>query len=168
KFTQELKDKILSQYPELSSRTLLNEIFDDEIIDDNDNFKDSDAYSRLKARYPAAFPAGVKPGKIKKASDGKRRTKMRVGKFSELKELWDLINQKVVIEYKIKSEREFLSLFRAFMLEEADRFTKSGAHTRIERIYIHNDTAMSKSILSVDEDNFPKINTMSYREFLDK
>lgn len=168
KFTQELKDKILSQYPELSSRTLLNEIFDDEIIDDNDNFKDSDAYSRLKARYPAAFPAGVKPGKIKKASDGKRRTKMRVGKFSELKELWDLINQKVVIEYKIKSEREFLSLFRAFMLEEADRFTKSGAHTRIERIYIHNDTAMSKSILSVDEDNFHKINTMSYREFLDK
>ncbi|MCD4287376.1 type III restriction-modification system endonuclease [Escherichia coli] len=168
KFTQELKDKILSQYPGLSSRTLLNEIFDDEIIDDNDNFKDSDAYSRLKARYPAAFPAGVKPGKIKKASDGKRRTKMRVGKFSELKELWDLINQKVVIEYKIKSEREFLSLFRAFMLEEADRFTKSGAHTRIERIYIHNDTAMSKSILSVDEDNFPKINTMSYREFLDK
>ncbi|ENJ1499837.1 type III restriction-modification system endonuclease [Escherichia coli] len=168
KFTQELKDKILSQYPELSSRTLLNEIFDDEIIDDNDNFKDSDAYSRLKARYPAAFPAGVKPGKIKKASDGKRRTKMRVGKFSELKELWDLINQKVVIEYKIKSEREFLSLFRAFMLEEADRFTKSGAHTRIERIYTHNDTAMSKSILSVDEDNFPKINTMSYREFLDK
>ncbi|EHH8334762.1 type III restriction-modification system endonuclease [Escherichia coli] len=168
KFTQELKDKILSQYPELSSRTLLNEIFDDEIIDDNDNFKDSDAYSRLKARYPAAFPARVKPGKIKKASDGKRRTKMRVGKFSELKELWDLINQKVVIEYKIKSEREFLSLFRAFMLEEADRFTKSGAHTRIERIYIHNDTAMSKSILSVDEDNFPKINTMSYREFLDK
>ncbi len=56
---------------------------------------------------------------------------MRVGKFSELKELWDLINQKVVIEYKIKSEREFLSLFRAFMLEEADRFTKSGAYTRI-------------------------------------
>ncbi|MCZ5103464.1 hypothetical protein O5839_08810 [Escherichia coli] len=45
----------------------MNEIFDDEIIDDNDNFKDSDAYSRLKARYPAAFPAGVKPGKIKKS-----------------------------------------------------------------------------------------------------
>nr|WP_250879401.1 hypothetical protein [Escherichia coli] len=97
KFTQELKDKILSQYPELSSRTLMNEIFfDDEIIDDNDNFKDSDAYSRLKAKYPAAFPTGVKPSKIKKkATDGKkRRTKMRVGKFSELKELWDLINQK--------------------------------------------------------------------------
>ncbi|HFO7389990.1 TPA: type III restriction-modification system endonuclease, partial [Escherichia coli] len=77
KFTQELKDKILSQYPELSSRTLMNEIFDAEIIDDNENFKDSDAYSRLKAKYPAAFPAGVKPSKIKKATDGKKRTKMR-------------------------------------------------------------------------------------------
>lgn len=166
KFTQELKDKILSQYPDLSSRTLMNEVFDDKIIDDNDNFKDSDAYSRLKAKYPAAFPTGVKPRKIKKATDGKKRTKMRIGKFTELKELWDLINQKAVIEYKINSEHEFLSIFKSFMLEEADRFTKSGVHTRIDRIYIHNDTAMSKSIIS-DDDNFAKLNTMSYREFLD-
>lgn len=69
---------------------------------------------------------------------------MRVGKFSELKELWDLINQKAVIEYKITSENEFLSIFKSFMLEESDRFTKSGVHTRIDRVYIHNDTAMSK------------------------
>ncbi|MBA0907734.1 hypothetical protein H0O90_23205, partial [Escherichia coli] len=77
----ELKEQIRAQYPELSSRALMNELFNDEIIDDNDNFKDSDAYSRLKSKYPAAFPIGVKPGKIKKATDGKRRTKMRVGKF---------------------------------------------------------------------------------------
>jgi len=76
----------------------MNEVFDDKIIDDNDNFKDSDAYSRLKAKYPAAFPTGLKPSKIKKATDGKKRTKMRIGKFTELKELWDLINQKAVIE----------------------------------------------------------------------
>ncbi|RZG19601.1 type III restriction-modification system endonuclease, partial [Klebsiella pneumoniae] len=69
-------------------------------------------------------------------------------------------------EYKINSEHEFLSIFKSFMLEEADRFTKSGVHTRIDRIYIHNDTAMSKSIIS-DDDNFAKLNTMSYREFLD-
>ena len=91
---------------------------------------------------------------------------MRIGKFSELEELWDLINQKAVIEYKINSENEFLSIFKSFMLEETERFTKSGVHTRIDRIYIHNDTAMSKSIVS-DDDNFAKLNTMSYREFLD-
>lgn len=44
----------------------MNELFNDEIIDDNDNFKDSDAYSRLKSKYPAAFPIGVKLGKIKR------------------------------------------------------------------------------------------------------
>lgn len=166
KFTQELKEQIRAQYPELSSRALMNELFNDEIIDENDNFKDSDAYSRLKSKYPAAFPIGVKPGKIKKATDGKRRTKMRVGKFSELKELWELINQKAVIEYKINSENEFLSIFKSFMLEETERFTKSGVHTRIDKIYIHNDMAMSKSIVS-DDDDFAKLNTMSYREFLD-
>lgn len=52
------------------------------------------------------------------------------------------------------------------MLEEAERFTKSGIHTRIDKIYIHNDMAMSKSIVS-DDDDFAKLNTMSYREFLD-
>lgn len=91
---------------------------------------------------------------------------MRVGKFSELKDLWDLINQKAVIEYKINSENEFLSIFKSFMLEESDRFTKSGVHTRIDKIYIRDNTAMSKSIIS-DDDNFAKLNTMSYREFLD-
>ncbi|WP_142910523.1 hypothetical protein, partial [Klebsiella pneumoniae] len=88
-----------------------------------------------------------KPSKIKKATDGKKRTKMRVGKFSELKDLWDLINQKAVIEYKINSENEFLSIFKSFMLEESDRFTKSGVHTRIDKIYIRDNTAMSKSII---------------------
>ncbi|CDM89781.1 type III restriction-modification system endonuclease [Xenorhabdus bovienii] len=166
KLTQELKDKILSQYPALSSMKLMIELVNNEIIDENENFKDSDAYARLKVKYPAAFPIGVKPNKIKKASDGKRRTKMRAGKFNELRELWELINQKAVIEYKINSENEFLSIFRSFMLEEAERFTKSGLHTRIDRIYIHNDTAMSKSIVS-DDDNFAKLNTMAYQEFLD-
>lgn len=71
-----------------------------------------------------------------------------------------------MIEYKINSENEFLSIFKSFMLEESDRFTKSGVHTRIDKIYIRDNTAMSKSIIS-DDDNFAKLNTMSYREFLD-
>lgn len=166
KLTQELKDKILSQYSEFSLMKLMIELVKHEIIDENENFKGSYAYARLKGKYPAAFPIGVKLNKIKKASDSKRRTKMRVGKFNELKELWELINQKAVIEYKISNENEFLPIFKSFMLEEAERFTKSAVHTRIDRIYIHNDTAMSKSIVT-DDDNFTKFNTMSYRDFID-
>lgn len=37
-----------------------------------------DAYSKLKARYPNAFPTGVKPNKIKVDNGAKKTSKMRV------------------------------------------------------------------------------------------
>ncbi|OWO81543.1 restriction endonuclease subunit R [Photorhabdus luminescens] len=165
KLTQEIKDKIHAHYPDISALKLIMELVKDEIIDENESFTGTDSYTRLKEKYPASFPMGVKPSKIKVSSDCKKRTKMRVSKFEELKNLWDLINQKAVIEYKISSEDEFLKLFKQYIIDEADRFTKSGVHTRIDRIYIHNDTAMSKSIVS-ENDDFTKLNTMSYSEFL--
>ncbi|MCX9567606.1 MULTISPECIES: type III restriction-modification system endonuclease [Vibrio] len=167
KLTQEIKDKIIANYPHLSSLKLLMELVGKNIIDDNENFIDSDAYNRLKQEYPQSFPTGVKPNKIKKANDGKKRSKMRVAKFDELKALWELINQKAILEYKISDENEFLELFKNYLLEESDKFKKTGVQTRIEKVYIHNDIAMSKSVFGDDED-FAKFNTMSYSEFLNK
>ncbi|EDQ6554728.1 type III restriction-modification system endonuclease [Salmonella enterica subsp. enterica] len=167
KFTPELWDRIIHHYPSLSKMKIMTDLVSKSIIDENENFVGSDGYARLKTSYPVAFCRGVKPDKIKKASDGKRRTKMRVGKFSELKNLWELINQKAIIEYKISSENEFLSLFKGYMLEASKRFTRSCIHTRIDRVYIHNDIAMSKSIVT-DDDDFLKFSTMSYPEFLNE
>lgn len=82
------------------------------IIDKNENFVDSNAYTRLKTEYPNAFPGGVKPNKIKKANNGQQRTKIRAGKFDELKALWERINQKAILEYKIADEKAFLELFK--------------------------------------------------------
>tara|TARA_Y100001973_G_C5208806_1_gene343724 strand:+ start:9778 stop:12687 length:2910 start_codon:yes stop_codon:yes gene_type:complete len=165
KFTQELEDKILSKYPDVESLDLMLDLLEKGIIDKSKNFLGSNAYTQLKDSFPDAFPSGVKKGKIKIATEGKARSKMRVGKFDELKRLWDMINQKAVLEYKIASEKEFQSLFSNYLLTESDKFKKTGVQTRIEKVYISNDTAMSKTLFG-DDDDFAKFSTMTYQEFI--
>jgi len=168
KFTQELKDKIIDNYPDIKSRKLMNDLYDEKIIDeDDDNFVGSDGYQRLKAKYPKAFPTGLKANKIKKADGTKKRTPMRVGQYKELKELWELINHKAVLEYKIDDESQFLNLFKEYLDKESDSFKKTGVRTRIEQVYIHNEIAMSRDIYKEDDD-FAKFSTMNYREFLER
>ena len=81
---------------------------------------------------------------------------MRVGKFSELKELWDLINQKLWLNIKINSEKvnSYQYSSRSCLEEKIDLLNQAFI-LALDRIYIHNDTAMSKSIIS-DDDNFHK------------
>ncbi|MCX9594243.1 type III restriction-modification system endonuclease, partial [Vibrio cholerae] len=165
KLTQELEDKILSKYPGLEALDLMMDLLGKGIIDKSKNLLGANAYKQLKDLYPHAFPSGVKSGKIKVATEGKSRSKMRVGKFDELKQLWEMINQKAVLEYKIASEDDFLNLFTKYLLEESDKFKKTGVQTRIEKVYMSNDTAMSKTVFG-DDDDFTKFCTMTYKEFV--
>lgn len=165
KLTQELEEKILSKYTDFEALDLMMDLLNKGIIDKSKNFLGANAYAQLKESYPDAFPRGVKNGKIKVSTDGKNRSKMRVGKFDELKKLWEIINQKAVLEYKISSEEDFIKLFTNYLLEEADKFKTSGVQTRIQKIYISNDTAMSKTVFGEDDD-FTKFCTMTYKEFV--
>lgn len=167
KLTVEIKDKIATHYPGLSSFKLMMDLVNKGIIDENENFIGTGAYTKLKEEYPNAFPSGVKPNKIKIATENKSRSKMRVGKFDELKQLWDMINQKAVLEYKIASEDEFLSLFKSYLIEESDKFKKTGIQIRKEMVYISNETAMSQTLLG-DDDDFTKFCTMTYKEFVNR
>ncbi|WP_440874826.1 type III restriction-modification system endonuclease [Thalassotalea sp. PLHSN55] len=167
KLTQEIKDKIHSEYPDKSALKLMMDLVSKDIIDENENFIGSDGYQRLKAEYPKAFPTGVKANKIKKADGAKKRTPMRVGKYQELKSLWEIINNKAVLEYKIEDENQFLDLFKQYLNKEASSFKKTGVRTRIEQVYIHNEIAMSRDVYKEDDD-FAKFSTMDYREFLER
>lgn len=167
KLTQELEDKILSKYSGLESLDLMMDLLKKGIIDKSKNLLGANAYTQLKESYPDAFPSGVKKGKIKVATEGKKRSKMRVGKFDELKQLWDMINQKAVLEYKVASEDDFLNLFTKYLIEESDKFKKTGIQTRIEKVYVSNDTAMSKTVFG-DDDDFTKFCTMTYKEFVNR
>ena len=167
KLTQEIKDKIQAEYPEKSALKLMMDLVSKDIIDENENFIGSDGYQRLKAEYPKAFPSGVKANKIKKAGESKKRIPMRDGKYQELQSLWELINNKAVLEYKIKDESEFLKLFKQYLEHESASFKKTGVRTRVEQVYIHNEIAMSRDVYKEDDD-FAKFSTMTYREFLER
>lgn len=52
-------------------------------------------------------------------------------------------------------------------MKESDKFKKTGVQTRIETVYIHNDTTISKSMFGNDDD-FTKFSTMTYKEFLNR
>jgi type III restriction enzyme len=137
------------------------------IIDENECFVGVDGYSRLKEAYPKAFPTGVMSHKIKKASVTKKTTPMRVGKYDELRQLWELINHKAILEYQISTEEEFLDLFRQYIVSESHNFKMTGVRTKVEQLYIHNNTAMARDFYHQDDD-FTKFNTMSYRTFLQR
>ena len=166
KLTQEILDKIKSNYPDQDELDIMIELRTNGVIDGNKNFI-NEGYSVLKNTYPKAFPAGVRRDKIKIADGAKKRTSMRVGKYQELKELWELINHKAVLEYKIKDEGKFFDLFKEYLDGEAGSFKKTGVRTRVEQLYIHNEIAMSRNIYKEDDD-FAKFSTMSYREFLER
>ncbi|QRN41292.1 MAG: type III restriction-modification system endonuclease [Neisseriaceae bacterium] len=164
KFTEEMKQKILQKYP-IKSIALLMKLKSDGIIDDDEQFTEN-GYTRLKMSYPKAFEQTLKKDKISKAGEGKDTIRMRVGKYEELKALWELIHHKAILQYKIGSESEFLALFTAYLRENVTKFKQTGIRTVVNETYINNSVMLNRRKESIEHDDFIRFNTMNYREFL--
>ena len=65
-----------------------------------------------------------------------KKVKMRVAKYDELKALWETINQKALLQYKIKDEAAFLTLFTQYLRDNANQFTKTGIRTVQQEIQV--------------------------------
>jgi type III restriction enzyme len=165
KLTEDLEKQILDKYSDETSVDLLLNLIDKKIIDKNKNFVNSNSYSELKVEYPQAFPMAVKANKIKKAGKDKKHTPMRVGRYQELRQLWELINKKAILEYKIKDESEFLTLFKECLNNSINSFKQTGVVTRRKRMSIEDNTAITRE-LHKENDTLEKISTISYEEFL--
>jgi len=166
--TDELKDKIIEVYPDVTKRKLVNELDDEGLIDDNDNFI-NEGYEKLKAKYPLAFSTGVKQGKVTKASDKKQTSKIRVAQYQELRDLWELINKKAILEYHIKDENEFANLFKAYLLDEKINFSKTGIQLTKKSLFINKEfERMEAQNVYDDDDTFIQISAMAYHEFIEQ
>lgn len=165
--TDELKDKIIASYPDITKRKLANELDDEGLIDENDNFINN-GYEKLKAKFPLAFTGGVKKGKVTKASDKKQFSKIRVAQYQELRDLWELINKKAILEYHIKDENEFASLFKAYLLAEKVNFSKTGIQLAKKSLYINKELERMEAQNVYDDDTFMQISTMEYHEFIEE
>ncbi len=130
KLTEELKQKILQKYPDIKPLVLVNQLFSDGIIDDNENFAE-DGYDKLKAAYPEAFKAvSTKAKSATPKTRAKTPSSCAKRKYEELKALWELIHHKAVLQYKIKDEAEFVDLFTAYLRENAAKFPQAGIRAR--------------------------------------
>ncbi len=159
-------DIILESYPDLKKRKLMNSLEEEGIIDEEDKFIGK-GFQLLKELYPNAFSQGLKKGKIRVSDGKKQKVTMRKGKYNELKHLWEQINQKVVLEYKIKNETEFSDLFKGYLLDSKSCFKPQGSRTVTSKLNVEDNKAFFVDERSVNDEILPIV-TMSYKEFLDE
>lgn len=163
--TDELIKKIQTAYPDLSKKQIRNQLAD--LTDDDDVFLEN-GFAETKKLFPKAFESSgsLKDGKIKRSGEKVEKVKMRIAKYDELKSLWEAINQKALLQYKIKDEDEFLSLFIRYLKENADKFTATGIRTVQNKIRVDNGLLSATETRSLNDEVFEPINTLNYREFL--
>jgi type III restriction enzyme len=119
----------------------------------------------IKDRYPLIF-SNINPNKIIKASDPKKKITVRIEKYQELKDLWEKLNEKVILEYKINQEACFKKLFTEFLTEQKHSFTSSDVSTRISKVEIVDDRAVTEYSESIYDIETVSISTMTYSNFL--
>ncbi|HDR1315722.1 type III restriction-modification system endonuclease [Pasteurella multocida] len=167
-FTDELFEKIKAVYPDVKKRVLGNTFYEKQWIDDDDNFI-NDGFEQVKKTYPEAFGKAdkLKNGKIIHSGKDKTKVKMRVGKYDELKSLWEAINQKAILQYQI-NEAQCLQLLLVYLQENKGRFIQTGIKTQVSQIKVSNHQLVATTSSSLNDDNFEPIVTMNYRTFLQK
>ena len=160
KLTEDMIKQIIAKY-EIEEEDLLQKLDDENIIKRNNDFKEN-GFKYIKNNYPLIFD---KNDKIRDSRDKqKQRLKVRKDKYTELKNLWEKLNEKVVLEYKIKNEAKFKQHFIDF-LKQID-LTIKGARDRKETIYIENDEATAREEASIYNDEITPISTLRYDDFL--
>ncbi|MEY4539615.1 MAG: hypothetical protein RLZZ306_1372, partial [Bacteroidota bacterium] len=157
---------ILQKYPELFSDKLkLLEYLDEKgIIRRDDTFKEG-GYAYIKQHFSLIFE-GVNSNKVRKATDVKKKITVRTSKYDELKELWEKLNEKVILEYKFDDEIAFQEIFTNYLKTQKGNFTSDGINERIAKIEIKNNRAEVNEAESVYGRNTAYISTMKYSDFL--
>ena len=143
---------------------LLEALGDTGIIKRNNDFKEG-GFDKLKAAYPLAFGTGLKDGKVKMSGKTKLTTSIRAGKYDELKTLWEAINQKVVLEYKLDNAHDFKSLFKNYLIEHGSQFVKTGSMSQQQRFVVEQNIATYRVELSAKTEILP-FKMMGYQAFL--
>jgi type III restriction enzyme len=162
KLTDEIIKQIIEKY-KINEDDLLEKLDNEDVIKRNNDFKEN-GFEYIKANYPLIFE-GIDSNKVRKATDTKKKVKIRVEKYAELKALWEKLNEKVVLEYKIENENKFQELFIDF-LQNNTSFEIEGVKEKIAKIDIENDHAVIREETAIYGNDITPISTMQYDEFL--
>ena len=166
KLNDVLIQALLKAYPAFvnDDEKLLEQLGNNGIIKRNNDFKEG-GFDKLKAAYPNAFSMGLKGGKVKTGGKTKHTASVRLGKYGELKTLWEAINQKVVLEYKLDKDRDFKRLFKDYLNEHGSQFVKTGSMSQQQRFVVEKNKATYRVELSAKTEILP-FKMMGYKAFL--
>ncbi len=164
---EKLSDDIVKKICELYETTEddLFEILDENnVVTRSNKFKEG-GFNFIKHNYPKIFE-GVGSNKVRKSTDKKKQVSIRTEKYTELKELWEKLNEKVILEYKFEKEDKFKSLFVNFLNEQNSNFTIEGIKERTAQIEITDNIAGVKEEQEIYGNEITPISTMKYSSFL--
>ncbi len=121
-------------------------------------------FDYIKSNYQLIF-TGVGSNKIRKATQKGSSASIRSKNYLKLKELWEQLNEKVILEYKL-SEENFKSLFIEFLKEHYDGFSKDSLKERKQTIIIKENKQATSMYEKPSKYETHKISTMNYADFL--
>jgi type III restriction enzyme len=162
-----LSDIMIKKICELYETTedkLLEVLDSNNVVTRTNSFK-TGGFDFIKQNYPRIFE-GVNSNKVRKATDPKKKVVVRTEKYQELKDLWEKLNEKVILEYKFDNEAGFKTLFTDFLKEQKDNFTSDGINERISKIEIKDNKAVANEPESVYNRKTANISIMKYSDFL--
>ena len=164
---ERLSDNHVKKICELYDTTeddLLELLDEHNVVTRTNKFKEG-GFEFIKQHYPKIFE-GVDSNKVRKATDKKKQVSIRTEKYSELKELWEKLNEKVILEYKFDKEEQFKTLFVNFLNAQEDNFTIEGVKEQTKQIIFDNNVAEIKEKEVIYGNDIVPISTMKYSVFL--
>lgn len=165
--TDDLITKALTAYPNKSEDDIAEHLHELGATNARGKFKEG-GFALFQQHYPKVFAqVTLNSHKVKtaNANNSKTKTQMRVAKFEELRQLWESINQKVILQYNIQDEEQFYALLMAYLKQAQTQFKTNGVSTIEKRVSIQDNFAVLTESESIDDDIFP-VSTLSYQEFL--
>ena len=163
KLTDNIIKKICDLY-ETTEDDLLEVLDEQNIVTRTNKFKDG-GFDYIKKNYPRIFE-GVGSNKVRKSTDVKKKISVRTEKYKELKDLWEKLNEKVILEYKFDKEATFQTLLTDFFKTQKKHFTIEGIKERKSKIEIKDEQAVSTEEISVLDNEITPVSILKYSEFL--
>ena len=131
----------------LSRLKLQMELVEKGVIDEDLVFLEN-GMLKLKELYPNAFDKeNLQKDKVRQSGKTQTKAHIRRDNYKILQELWETINQKVILEYKIQSEAKFEELLEEFLRDFTQKAVNSSVITTTKRLETHNQRANLQEVL---------------------
>lgn len=156
--------KKICQIYSLNKEDLLVHLDNNNVINRSNQFKDG-GFEFVKLHYPQIFE-GVNSNKIRLATDPKKKISIRTEKYTELKALWEKLNEKVILEYKFEKEANFKNFFTEFLSNNKNKLTEVEFKEKISTLTIENNQAIVNEAETIFERKSAMLSTLKYSVFV--